>query len=80
MLKCNYTTNHRFRIQGDVSLNKLRIVQYLLCILLLNNDTEVITSDWIEAMVEQAQRPTIGVIVFSSRLPHLKCQKLNYSR
>jgi tetratricopeptide (TPR) repeat protein/GT2 family glycosyltransferase len=31
-------------------------------ILLLNNDTEIITSDWIEAMVEQAQRPTIGVV------------------
>ena len=31
-------------------------------ILLLNNDTEVITSDWIEAMVEQAQRPTVGAV------------------
>jgi glycosyltransferase involved in cell wall biosynthesis len=30
--------------------------------LLLNNDTEVITPDWIEAMVEQAQRPSIGVV------------------
>ncbi len=29
-------------------------------ILLLNNDTELITPDWLEAMVEQTQRPTIG--------------------
>jgi GT2 family glycosyltransferase len=31
-------------------------------VLLLNNDTEVITPDWIEAMVEQAQRPAIGAV------------------
>ena len=31
-------------------------------LLLLNNDTEVITPDWIEAMVEQAQRDSIGVV------------------
>jgi O-antigen biosynthesis protein len=31
-------------------------------ILFLNNDTEVITSDWIEAMVEQAQKPKIGAV------------------
>jgi GT2 family glycosyltransferase len=31
-------------------------------LLFLNNDTEVITPDWIEAMVEQAQRPSIGAI------------------
>jgi GT2 family glycosyltransferase len=28
----------------------------------LNNDTEVVTPDWIEAMVEQAQRPSIGAV------------------
>lgn len=33
--------------------------QYLL---LLNNDTEVITEDWLEAMVEQAQRPKTGAV------------------
>lgn len=33
--------------------------QYLL---FLNNDTEVITPDWINAMVEQAQRPSIGAV------------------
>jgi glycosyltransferase involved in cell wall biosynthesis len=31
-------------------------------LLFLNNDTEVIVSDWIEAMVEQAQRPSIGAV------------------
>lgn len=31
-------------------------------LLFLNNDTEVITSDWMQAMVEQAQRPSIGVV------------------
>ena len=31
-------------------------------LLLLNNDTEVITDDWIEAMLEQTQRPPIGVV------------------
>ena len=29
-------------------------------LLFLNNDTEVLTSDWIDAMVEQAQRNSIG--------------------
>jgi O-antigen biosynthesis protein len=28
----------------------------------LNNDTEVITPDWLEAMAEQAQRPKIGAV------------------
>ncbi len=31
-------------------------------LLFLNNDTEVITSDWINAMVEQVQRPSIGAV------------------
>jgi len=31
-------------------------------ILFLNNDTEIITRDWLEAMVEQAQRPSIGAV------------------
>jgi tetratricopeptide (TPR) repeat protein len=31
-------------------------------LLFLNNDIEVITSDWIDAMVEQAQRPNIGAV------------------
>jgi GT2 family glycosyltransferase len=31
-------------------------------LLFLNNDTEVIEPDWINAMVEQAQRPSIGAV------------------
>ena len=31
-------------------------------LLFLNNDTEVISNDWLTAMVEQAQRPTIGAV------------------
>ena len=31
-------------------------------LLFLNNDTEIITDDWIEAMIEQAQRPAIGAV------------------
>ncbi|WP_193872900.1 glycosyltransferase [Coleofasciculus sp. LEGE 07081] len=31
-------------------------------LLFLNNDTEVLTPDWIDAMVEQAQRPCIGAV------------------
>jgi O-antigen biosynthesis protein len=31
-------------------------------LLFLNNDTEVISSDWIEGLVEQAQRPQIGAV------------------
>jgi O-antigen biosynthesis protein len=31
-------------------------------LLFLNNDTEVISSDWVEGLVEQAQRPQIGAV------------------
>lgn len=31
-------------------------------LLILNNDTEVISPDWIEAMLEQAQRPEVGAV------------------
>ena len=31
-------------------------------LLLLNNDTEVLSEDWLEVMLEQAQRPNIGVV------------------
>jgi len=44
-------------------LNNYAVAQakgdYILC---LNNDTEVITPDWIEAMVEQAQKQKIGAV------------------
>lgn len=31
-------------------------------LLFLNNDTKIITADWLEAMIEQAQRPHIGAV------------------
>jgi O-antigen biosynthesis protein len=31
-------------------------------VVLLNDDTEVITPDWVEAMLEHAQRPEVGVV------------------
>jgi GT2 family glycosyltransferase len=31
-------------------------------LLLLNNDTEVIARDWIEALLEQAERPEVGIV------------------
>jgi O-antigen biosynthesis protein len=31
-------------------------------LLLLNNDTQVLTPDWLEAMVEHVQRPSIGAV------------------
>ena len=31
-------------------------------LVLLNNDTEVVSEDWLEGMMEQAQRPSIGVV------------------
>ncbi|MBW4466161.1 MAG: glycosyltransferase family 2 protein [Pegethrix bostrychoides GSE-TBD4-15B] len=31
-------------------------------LLFLNNDTEVITPDWLESLLEQAQRPSIGAV------------------
>jgi glycosyltransferase involved in cell wall biosynthesis len=34
-------------------------------ILLLNNDTEVISPDWLEAMMEHAQRKEIGVVALN---------------
>jgi O-antigen biosynthesis protein len=38
-------------------------------LLLLNNDTEVITNNWIEGMVAQAQRPSIGAVGALLRYP-----------
>jgi GT2 family glycosyltransferase len=59
----------RFRVASfDVPFNFSRINNYGVAqsdgtyVLFLNNDTEVITPDWLEAMVEQAQRPPIGAV------------------
>ena len=55
-------------VEYDVPFNFSRINNYAVTqssgeyILFLNNDTEVITEDWLEAMIEQAQRPQIGAV------------------
>ncbi|MEL6495170.1 MAG: glycosyltransferase [Cyanobacteria bacterium J06623_7] len=52
----------------DIPFNYSRINNYAVSkargdyLLFLNNDTEVISSDWIEAMVEQVQRESIGAV------------------
>lgn len=52
----------------DVPFNYSHINNYAVTkakgkyLLFLNNDTEVITPDWINAMVEQAQRQSIGAV------------------
>jgi glycosyltransferase involved in cell wall biosynthesis len=52
----------------DIAFNYSRINNYATQLaqgqyfLFLNNDIEVITTDWLDAMVEQAQRPSIGAV------------------
>ena len=48
----NYSTINNYAVQNCSG-------SYLL---FLNNDTEVIASDWVDAMVEQVQRPQIGAV------------------
>ncbi|HEY9845159.1 MAG TPA: glycosyltransferase family 2 protein, partial [Candidatus Caenarcaniphilales bacterium] len=52
----------------DIPFNYSKINNYAVdktageYLLFLNNDTEVVTPDWLNAMVEQAQRPSIGAV------------------
>ncbi|MEH1874364.1 glycosyltransferase, partial [Nostoc sp.] len=54
--------------QLDIPFNYSKINNYAVTqakgdyLLFLNNDIEVITPDWMDAMVEQAQRPSIGTV------------------
>ena len=59
----------RFRVVPyDVPFNYSQINNYAVAqstgtyVLLLNNDTEIITDDWMTAMVEQAQHEQIGAV------------------
>ncbi len=61
--------SQRFRCQTlDIPFNYSILNNYAVqhCqgdyLLFLNNDTEVLTPDWIDAMLEQAQRPSIGAV------------------
>ncbi|MDC0834410.1 glycosyltransferase [Geitlerinema sp. CS-897] len=60
---------HRFRVEPlDIPFNYSQLNNFAASkaqgdyLLFLNNDTEVVTEDWIEAMVEQAQRPSVGAV------------------
>jgi len=54
--------------QFDIPFNYAKINNYAVnqakgdYLIFLNNDIEVITPDWVDAMVEQAQRPSIGAV------------------
>ena len=59
----------RFRVEKfDIPFNYSKLNNYGASqakgdyLLFLNNDTEVVSADWLEAMVEQAQRPSIGAV------------------
>ena len=61
--------SERFKCyQYDIPFNYSKINNYGVdkargdYLLFLNNDTEILTSDWIDAMVEQAQRNPIGAV------------------
>jgi GT2 family glycosyltransferase len=61
------TQPQRFKVEMcDVPFNYPRLNNFAAertngeLLLFLNNDTKVITPDWIEALAEQAQRPSIG--------------------
>jgi glycosyltransferase involved in cell wall biosynthesis len=59
----------RFRcLPYDIPFNFAQLNNYAVAqtdgeyLLFLNNDTEIITPDWLEALVEQAQRPSVGAV------------------
>ena len=63
------TEPERFRvICQDIPFNYSKLNNHAVAqsqgkyLLFLNNDTEVIHEDWLNAMVEQAQRPNIGAV------------------
>jgi O-antigen biosynthesis protein len=60
---------HRFRYKTfDIPFNYSKLNNYGVqqsqgdYLLFLNNDTEVLSADWLTAMVEQVQRPQIGAV------------------
>ena len=60
---------NRFRCEVlNIDFNYSKINNYAVnyargdYLLFLNNDTEVLTDDWVNAMVEQVQRPSIGAV------------------
>jgi GT2 family glycosyltransferase len=39
----------------------------------LNNDTEVLTTDWLDRLIEQGMRPEVGAVGPRLLLPSGKC-------
>lgn len=67
--ECEQQYGVRFKcVRADMPFNFSALVNFGAAnstgdyLVLLNNDTEVITPDWLEGMMEQAQRPSIGVV------------------
>ena len=54
--------------ESDVFFNRARLRNKLIVesdamyVVLMNGDTEVATPDWLSALIEQAQRPTVGAV------------------
>lgn len=81
MKSCEEKFGKRFKcIRAEIPFNFSKLVnlgvknstgEYAL---LLNNDTEVISNDWIEGMLEQAQRPSIGVVGVKLLYPNMTIQ------
>lgn len=67
-------------LKYDIPFNFSKLVNYGVknsrgdYIILLNNDTEVITEDWIEKLLGQVQRPSIGVAGVKLLYPNDKVQ------
>lgn len=69
ILKWRTKEPNRFKVEKlNIPFNFSAINNYAVSqcdgdyLLFLNNDTEVINNDWLNAMVEQAQRPSIGAV------------------
>ncbi len=66
LLKAHGHTSQTYRSEGSFSFSgKSNFASSLVSsgiVILLNDDLEVISEDWIEALVEQASRPEIGIV------------------
>lgn len=67
-------------VRHDIPFNYSAIINYGVLqtkgehLLMLNNDTEVINRDWIEAMLEHSQRPEIGAVGALLQYPNRRIQ------
>ncbi|MEM9117958.1 MAG: glycosyltransferase [Cyanobacteria bacterium P01_F01_bin.56] len=68
LVRCDEPFNFSRRINAGVAHSRGEIV------LLLNDDIEVMTPDWIEAMLELAQQPEIGAVGAKLYFPNNRIQ------